>query len=104
MIWTTLICGERGENRNLKGSVMATVPTNEQVQEMIFDEIRRSNRPQAPDTIAFQIVQMQLALSSRGVGSEAYGEAVNSLIEAQLLSYKNGSSYVMITESGFARL
>lgn len=83
---------------------MATRPTNDEVQEMIFDEIRRTNRPTAPDTIAFQIVQMQLALTSQRVDAAAYEAAVNSLIAAELLSYKQGSSFVMITKAGFARL
>ncbi len=83
---------------------MATAPTTKQVEDMIFAEIRRTYLPKAPDTIAFRVTPMQMALAPLGVDAKAFEDAVTSLIEAGLLSHKPGSSFVMITTSGFAHL
>lgn len=83
---------------------MAKLPTTEEVQEWIFEQVRLSDRLPRTNEIAFQITQMQLALSNRGVRAEEYSDALKAMVEAGLLRPADNGPFMMLTAAGFARL
>lgn len=83
---------------------MAELPTTEEIQKWIFEEIHLSGRSPRADEIAFQIMQMQLALHNRGVRAEEYSAALNAMVETGLLSPAKSGSFMMLTVAGFDRL
>lgn len=83
---------------------MAQLPTIENIQNWIFEEIRSSGINPRVDDVAFRITPMQLALHRRGVQAEEYNDALSAMVEAGFLYPAKNGSFMMLTATGFARL